>query len=133
MRKRQNKTACRKGPCTVIRPCLRDHAGTGMDEAGGFSLSGSRYEASAALLNLEAAIAYDPMDLGDKYKKRRENRPSGEFWAAFLCELCMAEGQFSAGDTECGPRNSQTIIVRLMGKAVWKAAINREANNCICN
>ncbi len=45
-------------------------------------------------------------------KKRRESRPSGEFWAAFLCELCMAEGQFSAGDTECGTRNSQTIIVR---------------------
>lgn len=35
-----------------------------IDEAGCFSLGGSRYEASAALSNLEAEIAYDPMDMG---------------------------------------------------------------------
>lgn len=34
-----------------------------IDEAGCFSLSGSRYEASAALSGLEAEIAYDPMDM----------------------------------------------------------------------
>lgn len=34
-----------------------------IDEAGCFSLCGSRYEASAALANLEAEIAYDPMDM----------------------------------------------------------------------
>lgn len=34
-----------------------------IDEAGCFSLVGSRYEASAALANLEAEIAYDPMDM----------------------------------------------------------------------
>ena len=34
-----------------------------IDEAGCFSLGGSRYEASAALANLEAEIAYDPMDM----------------------------------------------------------------------
>ena len=34
-----------------------------IDEAGCFSLGGSRYEASAALSNLEAEIAYDPMDM----------------------------------------------------------------------
>lgn len=34
-----------------------------IDEAGCFSLCGSRYEASAALSNLEAEIAYDPMDM----------------------------------------------------------------------
>ena len=34
-----------------------------IDEAGCFSLCGVRYEASAALANLEAEIAYDPMDM----------------------------------------------------------------------
>lgn len=34
-----------------------------IDEAGCFSLGGSRYEASAALANLQAEIAYDPMDM----------------------------------------------------------------------
>ena len=34
-----------------------------IDEAGCFSLSGSRYEASAALANLEVEVAYDPMDM----------------------------------------------------------------------
>ena len=34
-----------------------------IDGAGCFSLCGSRYEASAALANLEAEIAYDPMDM----------------------------------------------------------------------
>lgn len=34
-----------------------------IDEAGCFSLGGNRYEASAALANLEAEIAYDPMDM----------------------------------------------------------------------
>lgn len=34
-----------------------------IDEAGCFSLCGIRYEASAALANLEAEIAYDPMDM----------------------------------------------------------------------
>ncbi len=34
-----------------------------IDEVGCFSLCGSRYEASAALSNLEAEVAYDPMDM----------------------------------------------------------------------
>ncbi len=34
-----------------------------IDEAGCFSLCGRRYEASAALSNLEAEVAYDPMDM----------------------------------------------------------------------
>ena len=34
-----------------------------IDEAGCFSLGGNRYEASAALSNLEAEVAYDPMDM----------------------------------------------------------------------
>lgn len=34
-----------------------------IDEAGYFSLFGKRYEASAALSNLEAEVSYDPMDL----------------------------------------------------------------------
>ena len=34
-----------------------------IDEAGCFSLGGHRYEASAALANLKAEIAYDPMDM----------------------------------------------------------------------
>ena len=34
-----------------------------IDEAGCFSLGGNRYEASAALANLKAEIAYDPMDM----------------------------------------------------------------------
>ena len=34
-----------------------------IDEAGCFSLGGNRYEASAALSNLEAEAAYDPMDM----------------------------------------------------------------------
>ncbi|MCM1305625.1 MAG: DDE-type integrase/transposase/recombinase [Butyrivibrio sp.] len=34
-----------------------------IDEAGCFSLGGSRYEASAALANLQVEIAYDPMDM----------------------------------------------------------------------
>lgn len=34
-----------------------------IDEAGCFSLCGIRYEASAALANLEAEVAYDPMDM----------------------------------------------------------------------
>ncbi|KAI4445952.1 hypothetical protein C823_000469 [Eubacterium plexicaudatum ASF492] len=33
-----------------------------IDEAGCFSFEGARYEASAALANLEAEIAYDPMN-----------------------------------------------------------------------
>ena len=35
-----------------------------IDEAGCFSFEGCRYEASAALANLQAEIAYDPMDTG---------------------------------------------------------------------
>lgn len=48
---------------SVVAEAFLHHERRRIDEAGCFSLGGSRYEASAALSNLEAEIAYDPMDM----------------------------------------------------------------------
>ena len=48
---------------SVVAEAFLHRETRGIDEAGCFSLGGSRYEASAALANLEAEIAYDPMDM----------------------------------------------------------------------
>ncbi len=48
---------------SVVAEAFLHHETRRIDEAGCFSLGGSRYEASAALANMEAEIAYDPMDM----------------------------------------------------------------------
>ncbi len=48
---------------SVVSEAFLHHESRRIDEAGCFSLGGVRYEASAALANLEAEIAYDPMDM----------------------------------------------------------------------
>lgn len=48
---------------SVVAEGFLHHETRRIDEAGCFSLGGSRYEASAALANMEAEIAYDPMDM----------------------------------------------------------------------
>lgn len=48
---------------SVVAEAFLHHESRRIDEAGCFSLGGVRYEASAALANLEAEIAYDPMDM----------------------------------------------------------------------
>ena len=48
---------------SVVAEAFLHHETRRIDEAGCFSLRGSRYEASAALANMEAEIAYDPMDM----------------------------------------------------------------------
>ena len=48
---------------SVVAEAFRHRERRRIDEAGCFSLCGSRYEASAALANLEAETAYDPMDM----------------------------------------------------------------------
>lgn len=48
---------------SVVGEAFLHHEARRIDEAGCFSLCGNRYEASAALANLQAEIAYDPMDM----------------------------------------------------------------------
>ena len=48
---------------SVVAEAFLHRETRGIDEAGCFSLGGNRYEASAALANLKAEIAYDPMDM----------------------------------------------------------------------
>lgn len=48
---------------SVVAEAFLHHETRRIDEAGCFSLRGSRYEASTALANMEAEIAYDPMDM----------------------------------------------------------------------
>ena len=48
---------------SVVSEAFLHHEKRRIDEAGCFSLSGSRYEASAALAGMEAEISYDPMDM----------------------------------------------------------------------
>ena len=48
---------------SVVAEAFLHHETRRIDGAGCFSLGGSRYEASAALANMEAEIAYDPMDM----------------------------------------------------------------------
>lgn len=48
---------------SVVAEAFLHHEMRRIDEAGCFSLLGRRYEASAALANLEAEVAYDPMEL----------------------------------------------------------------------
>lgn len=48
---------------SVVAEAFLHHETRRIDEAGCFSLLGNRYEASAALANLEAEVAYDPMDM----------------------------------------------------------------------
>ena len=48
---------------SVVAEAFLHHETRRIDEAGCFSLDGNRYEASAALANLEAEVAYDPMDM----------------------------------------------------------------------
>ena len=48
---------------SVVAEAFLHHETRRIDEAGCFSLFGSRYEASAALANLEAEVSYDPMDM----------------------------------------------------------------------
>ena len=48
---------------SVVAEAFLHHESRRIDEAGCFSLGGVRYEAGAALANLEAEIAYDPMDM----------------------------------------------------------------------
>ena len=48
---------------SVVAEAFLHHETRRIDEAGCFSLRGSRYEASAALANMEAEIAYDPMGM----------------------------------------------------------------------
>ncbi|MEY8327553.1 Mu transposase C-terminal domain-containing protein [Lachnospiraceae bacterium 54-11] len=48
---------------SVVAEAFLHHETRRIDEAGCFSLRGSRYEAGAALANMEAEIAYDPMDM----------------------------------------------------------------------
>ncbi len=52
----------------MVAEAFLHHETRRIDEAGCFSLGGSRYEASAALANMEAEIAYDPMDEDEVYK-----------------------------------------------------------------
>ncbi len=48
---------------SVVAEAFLHHETRRIDEAGCFSLRGSRYEASAALANMEAEIAYNPMGM----------------------------------------------------------------------
>lgn len=48
---------------SVVAEAFLHHETRRIDEAGCFSLGGNRYEASAALANLQAEIAYDPIDM----------------------------------------------------------------------
>lgn len=48
---------------SVVSEAFLHHEKRRIDGAGCFSLSGSRYEASAALAGMEAEISYDPMDM----------------------------------------------------------------------
>lgn len=48
---------------SVVAEAFLHHETRRIDEVGCFSLGGNRYEASAALANLQAEIAYDPMDM----------------------------------------------------------------------
>lgn len=48
---------------SVVAEAFLHHETRRIDGAGCFSLRGSRYEASAALANMEAETAYDPMDM----------------------------------------------------------------------
>lgn len=47
---------------SVVAEAFQHRETRRIDGAGCFSFEGSRYEASAALANLQAEIAYDPMD-----------------------------------------------------------------------
>lgn len=42
-------------------------------------------------------------------------------------------GAISDKDTKCSIQRCQIITGRRMEKAVWKAAVNREVNNCVYN
>ena len=48
---------------TVVAEAFQHRERRRIDKAGCFSLGGNRYEASAALSNLEAEVVYDPMDM----------------------------------------------------------------------
>ena len=47
---------------SVVAEAFQHRETRRIDEAGCFSFEGARYEASAALANLQVEIAYDPMD-----------------------------------------------------------------------
>ncbi len=48
---------------SVVAEAFLHHEMRRTDESGCFSLSGSRYEASTALANMETEAAYGPMDM----------------------------------------------------------------------
>lgn len=48
---------------SVVAEAFLHHETRRIDGAGCFSLDGNRYEAGAALANLKAKVAYDPMDM----------------------------------------------------------------------
>lgn len=60
---------------SVVAEAFLHHETRRIDEAGCFSLRGSRYEASAALANMEAEIAYDPMDMETVAVRCRGTQP----------------------------------------------------------
>ena len=60
---------------SVVAEAFLHHETRRIDEAGCFSLRGSRYEASAALANMEAEIAYDPMDMETAAARCRGTEP----------------------------------------------------------
>ena len=63
---------------------------------------------------------------------KRKGRPSGGNRAACL-RIVYGLGAISDKDTKCSIQRCQIITGRRMEKAVWKAAVNREVNNCVYN
>ncbi len=71
-------------------------------------------------------------ELGQFQKGEGKSRPSGIHRAACL-RIVYGLGAISDKDTKCSIQRCQIITGRRMEKAVWKAAVNREVNNCVYN
>ena len=69
---------------------------------------------------------------GQNQKREGKSRPSGIYRAACL-RIVYGLGAISDKDTKCSIQRCQIITGRRMEKAVQKAAVNWEVNNCVYN
>lgn len=69
---------------------------------------------------------------GQNQKREGKSRPSGIYRAACL-RIVYGLGAIPCRDTKCSIQRCQIITGRRMEKAVQKAAVNWEVNNCVYN
>ena len=72
------------------------------------------------------------VERGQFHKGAEKSRLSGIHRAACL-RVVYGLGAISGKDTKCSIQRCQIITGRRMEKAVQKAAVNREVNNCVYN